>query len=198
MSQSGDSSRDASGHDMLWSHAARHGKRRLLQAGEILFERGAAARLVYFVIDGRIEVFRNDGAWRVVWSRGAGDMLSFDCADRRELESRAVTPCELIGLERDKLQRLARQEPIAAEALQKLHADELQIMLATLGDRSRMTRADALGIASTRERVDEQGVEKPRFEAAGKRRPSKRRRIGAAHSAADEGHDEMSGVAARS
>lgn len=134
----------------LWRHALEIGKRRVVEASGVLFERGEAARYVFFVLSGRLDVFRNDGKWRVVWSRTSGDVLCFDCAGKRELSCVAAEPTELIAVDRGALVQLAQADAAVAGRLALLHADELRIMLSTLGDAGHMKGREAIDLETRR------------------------------------------------
>lgn len=165
MRQSVDYDTDRTSLDPLWQLAAANGKRRIAASGEVLFARGDVATYVYFVVSGGVDVFRNDGKWRVVWSRTAGDVLSFDCDGQRELSCRSRGPVELIAVSRHLLARAAQQDVALAERVAMLHAEELKLMLSTLGDtgqsdgdvikldtRVRMVKGERQGELSARRR----------------------------------------------
>lgn len=130
--------------DPLWRLAMAGGRHRTVEAGAMLFEQGEAARYAFFVVSGRLDVFRKDGRWRVIWSRGEGDIVSFDCAGRRELSCQAAERTELIAIERDTLFRSGEFDRTVAARLEQFNADELRILLSTLGDASRMPSADVI------------------------------------------------------
>lgn len=126
------------GQDPFRLAAGLIGKRRTIEEGAILFERGDPARYVFFVVSGHVDVYRTDGRYMVVWSRGPGDGLSFDCGRRREMSCRAAERAELIAVDRRRLSLMAEVDDALATRLHQLHADELKIMLSTLGDVTQM------------------------------------------------------------
>lgn len=136
--------------DPLWRLALAGGRHRSVEEGATLFEQGEGARCVYFVISGRLDVFRKDGKWRVIWSRGDGDILSFDCAGRRELSCQAAVRTELIVVERDVLLHSAEHDSGVAGRLEQFNGEELRIVLSTLGDVSHMSGADVIELNAAR------------------------------------------------
>lgn len=139
--------------DPLWRVALATGRHRSIEAGATLFEQGEVARCVYFVISGRLEVFRKDGKWCVIWSRGNGDILSFDCAGRRDLSCKAAKSTQMIVVAREDLVRSAELDTTVADRLEQFNGEELRIVLSTLGDVSHMSGADITDIHTARTRL---------------------------------------------
>lgn len=134
--------------DPLWRHAQVSGTRRVIEAGQVLFEKGDRARDVFIVVSGRLEVLRRDGKWSVVWTRAAGDAVSFDCGGRREMSCRTAQRTELIALDGRELRMAAKCSNALEQRLQALSEAELMLMLSTLGDNSGMRSGDVIDMAS--------------------------------------------------
>lgn len=151
--------------DPLWAYAQAGGARRVIEAGQLLFDTGDRARDVFFVVSGALEVFRRDGRWRVMWTRAAGDAVSFDCGGRRELSCRTAQRTELIAVDGRILRRAAKHSRALEQRLRALHESELKLMLSTLGDNSGMRSRDVIDMASFVRRA----AERRREPAAGPR-----------------------------
>jgi CRP-like cAMP-binding protein len=85
-------------------------------AGIILFSEGEAARGIYLIHSGTVELLMRarNGAWKRMRSASAGEILGLESVVSRrshDATARAITPCDLGFIERESFLRVLDESP---------------------------------------------------------------------------------------
>jgi CRP-like cAMP-binding protein len=121
-------------------------------AGSIIFRQGDLGRELYFIIRGRIQVIRGEGAGaRVMGELGEGDTfgeIALISEQPRTGTVRAITDVETYTIHKNAFENLMKQSPALKEASRKMAEERLQDMQTKEGavtEEARLWQERALG-----------------------------------------------------
>ncbi|MDX2274618.1 MAG: helix-turn-helix domain-containing protein [Hyphomonadaceae bacterium] len=104
------------------------GSRMRFQRDAEIFGQGERAEYVYRVISGAVRTVRfgNDGRRQIMAFHLPGDIFGLEVGAEHSLCAEAVGCAEVSMIRRALIQRAAAEQPVAAQALMKLMADQLE------------------------------------------------------------------------